>query len=53
MLVIAEASHLLLLLSCPPEQFHHGFGLEIFLASLRVAAPKVQAAARSQHSRLS
>jgi hypothetical protein len=32
MLVIAEASRLLLLLPCPPEQFPYGLGLEIFLA---------------------
>ena len=37
MLVIAEASRLLLLLPCPPEQFHYGFGLEIFLAFELVA----------------
>src|SRR5260370_31812922 len=37
MLVIAEASRLLVLLPCPPEQFHHGFGLEIFLALELVA----------------
>ena len=37
MLVIAEASRLLLLLPCPPEQFHYGFGLEIFLALELVA----------------
>ena len=37
MLVIAEASRLLLFLPCPPEQFHYGFGLEIFLALELVA----------------
>src|SRR6266705_1416551 len=37
MLVIAESSHLLLLLPCPPEQVHYGFGLEIFLAFELVA----------------
>src|SRR5437762_35145 len=37
MLVIAEGSRLLLPLPCPPEQFHYGFGLEIFLALELVA----------------
>src|SRR5882724_13476648 len=37
MLVIAEASRLLLLLPCPPEQFHYGFGLEILPALELVA----------------
>src|SRR5258708_31714772 len=37
MLVIAEASRLVLLLPCPPEQCHYGFGLEIFLALELVA----------------